>query len=199
MLSDKFTINGMIFSITQIFNINYLSDEDVQIIYDMCFSDLIAFTDRDPAANSNTEYVALSYASYYAVLSYRIANYIYKKGHYLHAKLISENAKIKTGIEIHPACTIGKRFVLDHGVGTVTGETCDIEDDCYILQSVILGSAKIANNENGKRHPSIGNNVQPGGFCYHYWKYKNRKQCENITTYHSEKICGDKYKNNKHI
>lgn len=89
---------------------------------------------------------------------------VYKKGFYSHAKLISENAKIKTGIEIHPACTIGKRFVLDHGIGTVIGETCHIGDDCYILQSVILGSSKIANNKNGKHHPSIGNPVQPGRF-----------------------------------
>jgi len=71
--------------------------------------------------------------------------------------------KIKTGIEIHPEAENGERFVIDHGMGTVIGETCEIGHDCYILQNVILGSSRIVGPK-GKRHPSLGNNVEIGGF-----------------------------------
>ncbi|EAN2415285.1 serine acetyltransferase, partial [Salmonella enterica] len=96
--------------------------------------------------------------------SYRISHFLYNKGLFIDAKIISENAKIKTGIEIHPAAIIGKRFVIDHGTGTVIGETSIIGEDCYILQSVIIGASGIANNPIGKRHPVIGNNVEIGAF-----------------------------------
>lgn len=80
------------------------------------------------------------------------------------ARDISEVAKVETGVEIHPGAAIGKRFVVDHGIGTVIGETCTIGDDCYLLQGVVLGSSKISNNKAGKRHPTLGNNVQVGSF-----------------------------------
>ena len=72
--------------------------------------------------------------------------------------------KVKTGIEIHPASKMGNNFFIDHGVGTVIGETCIIGDNCYFLQNIILGSSKIAQNKNGSRHPIIGNNVEIGGY-----------------------------------
>jgi serine acetyltransferase len=107
--------------------------------------------------------------SYKAVLIYRVAHYFYLKNHIDLATKLSEYSKVLTNIEIHPAATIGKNFVLDHGVGTVIGETVIIGDDCYILQEVILGSGKIANNENGqRRHPAIGNRVEIGGFACLY-------------------------------
>lgn len=88
----------------------------------------------------------------------------YEYNEIVDAKKISEYLKVKTGIEIHPASKIGNNFVIDHGVGTVIGETCIIGDNCYFLQNIILGSSKIALNEHGSRHPIIGNNVEIGGF-----------------------------------
>ena len=67
--------------------------------------------------------------------------------------------KIKRGIEIHPACTIGKNLLIDHGVGVVIGETTVIGNDCLIYQGVTLGGT---GKETGKRHPTIGNNVMIG-------------------------------------
>ena len=69
---------------------------------------------------------------------------------------------VLSGAEIHPAARIGRRFVLDHGYGTVIGETCEIGHDCYILCGVTLGARGIANNPDGKRHPRLGNNVEVG-------------------------------------
>lgn len=74
------------------------------------------------------------------------------------ARKLSETSKVKTGIDIHPGAIIGEKFVIDHGVGTVIGETCVIGRSCYILQGVILGAEGIANNKAEKRHPTIGNN-----------------------------------------
>ncbi|EAP0946865.1 serine acetyltransferase [Salmonella enterica] len=121
-------------------------------------------SEKDPAGRQDLNYIAITYSSYFAVLSYRISHFLYNKGLFIDAKIISENAKIKTGIEIHPAAIIGKRFVIDHGTGTVIGETSIIGEDCYILQSVIIGASGIANNPIGKRHPVIGNNVEIGAF-----------------------------------
>lgn len=80
------------------------------------------------------------------------------------ARLLTEQAKVSTGIEIHPAAKIGGSFVIDHGYGVVIGETATIGNNCYILQGVTLGGTKITKKITGKRHPSIGNNVEIGGF-----------------------------------
>ena len=69
-----------------------------------------------------------------------------------------------TGVEIHPGATIGPHFVIDHGFGTVIGETAFVGSDCYFLQGVILGSLGISSNPLGKRHPTIGNRVEIGAF-----------------------------------
>ncbi|WP_081982873.1 serine O-acetyltransferase [Cetobacterium sp. ZOR0034] len=132
-------------------------------ILENAYEDLISFSEKDPSSKNNPEYILESYNSYLSVLYYRIANSIVDNNLIL-ARKITEDSKVITGIEIHPCAKIGKRFVIDYGVGTVIGETSIIGDDCYILQSVILGADKIANNKLGNRHPIIGNNVEIGGF-----------------------------------
>ena len=134
--------------------------------------DLSSFASKDPAAKNSLKYILDSYLSFKAVLHYRIANALYYLSQNANeitplqtvARKISEQAKAETGIEIHPAAKIGRRFVVDHGFGTVIGETTQIGDDCYILQSVILGARRIAANCEGKRHPTLGNRVEVGGF-----------------------------------
>lgn len=79
------------------------------------------------------------------------------------ARRISEESKVNTGIEIHPAAQIGRRFVIDHGFGTIIGETSDIGDDCYILQEVVLGATGVKGNASGRRHPKLGNHVEIAG------------------------------------
>lgn len=130
-------------------------------------------------------YVLDSYKPLESVIMYRIASFIYRYcTEYLdenefnqdnltdinellqtQARKLSEQAKANTGVEIHPAAKIGRRFVIDHGYGTVIGETSEIGEGCYILQGVTLGAGKIKDNEPGRRHPKLGNNVQVAGFA----------------------------------
>ena len=117
--------------------------------------DIKAFRDRDPAAKSNLEIYFL-YPGFKAIRKYRRANFFYRRGHTFIARLISQSAARKTGIEIHPGATIGRRLVIDHGTGTVIGETAEIGDDVLIYQGVTLGGT---GKDTGKRHPTIGNNV----------------------------------------
>jgi serine O-acetyltransferase len=90
------------------------------------------------------------------MLSYRRAHKLYLKGHYFWARLISQKARKRTGIEIHPGATIGKGFFIDHGAGVIIGETTIIGDNCTLYQGVTLGGT---GKEQGKRHPTLGNNV----------------------------------------
>ena len=113
---------------------------------------------RDPAARSDFEIYFL-YKGFKALRYYRRANAAYKKGRFFLARYLSERAKFKTGIEIHPAATIGKGFFIDHGTGVVIGETTEIGDNCVIYQGVTLGGT---GKETGKRHPTLGNNVMVG-------------------------------------
>ena len=117
--------------------------------------DIKAFRDRDPAAKSALEIYFL-YPGFKAIRKYRRANFFYRHGHTFIARLISQSAARKTGIEIHPGATIGRRLVIDHGTGTVIGETAEIGDDVLIYQGVTLGGT---GKDTGKRHPTIGNNV----------------------------------------
>lgn len=117
--------------------------------------DIKAFRDRDPAAKSDLEIFFL-YPGFKAIRKYRKANYFYRHGHTFIARLISQSAAKKTGIEIHPGATIGRRLVIDHGTGIVIGETTEIGDDVLIYQGVTLGGT---GKDTGKRHPTIGNNV----------------------------------------
>jgi serine O-acetyltransferase len=99
------------------------------------------------------------YPSFRAMLSYRKAHRHYLKGHYFRARYISQKAARKTGIEIHPGAQIGKGFFIDHGTGVVIGETTIIGDNVTMYQGVTLGGT---GKEQGKRHPTIGNNVMIG-------------------------------------
>lgn len=109
---------------------------------------------RDPAISCVWE--VLLYPSFKALLYYKISHYFYLKKHYFIARYISEKAKRKTGIEIHPGATIGKGLFIDHGTGVVIGETAIIGDNVTMFHGVTLGGT---GKEKGKRHPTIGNNV----------------------------------------
>lgn len=117
--------------------------------------DIRAYRDRDPAARSALEIYFL-YPGFRAVRMHRKANWCYRHRLFFLARYISQRAVRKTGIEIHPAATIGRRLVIDHGAGVVIGETAEIGDDVLIYQGVTLGGT---GKDKGKRHPTIGNNV----------------------------------------
>ena len=110
--------------------------------------------ERDPAIHSNWE--VFLYPSFKAVMMYRVAHKWYKSGHYFWARWLSQKAVRKTGIEIHPGAQIGKGLFIDHGSGVIIGETTIIGDNCTLYQGVTLGGT---GKEQGKRHPTLGNNV----------------------------------------
>lgn len=114
--------------------------------------------ERDPAARSRLE-VALLYSGFKAVRSYRRANWFYRHNMKFIARAISQRARHKTGVEIHPGATIGKGLFIDHGMGVVIGETTVIGDNCTIYQNVTLGGT---GKHTGKRHPTLGDNVMVG-------------------------------------
>ena len=113
--------------------------------------------ERDPAIKSPIEVIL--YPAFRVMLSYRRAHRLYQKGHFFRARLISQRAARKTGIEIHPGAQIGKGFFIDHGSGVVIGETAVVGDNCTIYQGVTLGGV---GTQKGKRHPTLGNNVTVG-------------------------------------
>lgn len=119
---------------------------------------LRAYQSNDPAARSKLEILIL-YNGVHAILLYRISHWLWRHHILFLARLISQIAKWLTGVEIHPAATIGRRLVIDHGTGIVIGATTNIGDDCLIYQGVTLGGTGISQ---GKRHPTLGNNVMIG-------------------------------------
>jgi len=119
---------------------------------------IAAYRARDPAARSSIE-VLLLYPGIKATISHRRANYFYRHNMKFIARWISQRSRKKTGIEIHPGATIGKRLVIDHGMGIVIGETAEVGDDVLLYQGVTLGGT---GKDTGKRHPTIGNNVLVG-------------------------------------
>lgn len=119
---------------------------------------LRAYQRNDPAARSKLEILIL-YNGVHAILLYRISHWLWRHHLLFLARLISQIAKWLTGVEIHPAATIGRRLVIDHGTGIVIGATTIIGDDCLIYQGVTLGGTGISQ---GKRHPTLGNNVMIG-------------------------------------
>lgn len=110
--------------------------------------------ERDPAIHSNWE--VLLYPSFKVMLHYRLAHKLYIKRHYFLARWVSQRGVRKTGIEIHPGATIGKGLFIDHGNGVIIGETAILGDNVTLYQGVTLGGT---GKEQGKRHPTIGNNV----------------------------------------
>ena len=121
--------------------------EDIKVIYD-----------KDPAAGNLVE-VILCYPGLHALIAYRFAHRLYKWHIPLVPRIISYITRIITGIEIHPAAKIGRRFFIDHGEGVVIGATTIIGDDVLIYQQVTLGGT---GKEQGKRHPTLGNGVIVG-------------------------------------
>ena len=119
---------------------------------------LRAYQKNDPAARSKLE-IFLLYNGLHATLYYRAAHWLYRRHCKFLARWLSQHAKWTTGVEIHPAATIGRRLVIDHGTGIVIGATTEIGDDCLLYQGVTLGGTGIAG---GKRHPTLGNNVMVG-------------------------------------
>ncbi len=113
--------------------------------------------ERDPAATSTLE--ILTYSGLHAVAMYRVAHWFYLKNFKFIARLISQTARFLTGIEIHPGAKIGKGLLIDHGAGVVIGETAEIGDNCLLYQGCTLGGT---GKDQGKRHPTLGNNVMVG-------------------------------------
>ena len=113
---------------------------------------------KDPAARNRLE-VALAYPGLHAVWGYRVANFLWRINLKLIARIFSNWVRTATGIEIHPAATIGRRFFIDHGMGVVIGATAIIGDDVMMYHDVTLGARTYVK---GKRHPTIENNVVIG-------------------------------------
>lgn len=120
--------------------------------------DIKAALRQDPAARNWLE-VLLTYPGVHAVWGYRIAHLLWNLKLKLLARIYSNWVRAVTGIEIHPAAKIGRRFFIDHGMGVVIGATAVVGDDVMIYHGVTLGART---NEAGKRHPTIGNNVVVG-------------------------------------
>ncbi len=114
--------------------------------------------ERDPAARNWLE-VLLCYPGLHALLLHRLANKLYQVGLPVIPRVISQIARLVTGIEIHPGASIGKGVFIDHGMGVVVGETAIVGDYSLIYQGVTLGGT---GKESGKRHPSLGRNVVVG-------------------------------------
>lgn len=114
-----------------------------------------AYQKRDPAARSKLE-IFLLYPGVHAIIFHRVSHWLFRHKLFFLARLNSQIARHLTGIEIHPGAQIGRRFVIDHGMGIVIGETAEIGDDCLLYHGVTLGGT---GKDHGKRHPTLGNNV----------------------------------------
>ena len=120
--------------------------------------DIAIVKEKDPAARSSLE-ILLTYSGLKAVRSYRRAHWFYQHKWFTIARIISQRARHKTGIESHPGAQIGKGLFIDHGMGVVIGETTVIGDNCLLYQGVTLGGT---GKDKGKRHPTLGDNVMVG-------------------------------------
>ncbi len=116
---------------------------------------LRAYQARDPAARSRLE-IFLLYPGVHAIIYHRLAHFLHRHRLKFLARMVSQWSRHWTGIEIHPGARIGRRLVIDHGMGIVIGETAQVGDDCLIYHGVTLGGT---GKDHGKRHPTIGNNV----------------------------------------
>ncbi|PKR83091.1 serine O-acetyltransferase [Heyndrickxia camelliae] len=118
--------------------------EDIEVVFE-----------QDPAARTYLE-VILTYSGLHAIWAHRLAHSFYKRKFFFIARAISQISRFFTGIEIHPGAKIGRRFFIDHGMGVVIGETCEIGDNVTVYQGVTLGGT---GKEKGKRHPTIEDNA----------------------------------------
>ncbi|HUC18887.1 MAG TPA: serine O-acetyltransferase EpsC, partial [Acetobacteraceae bacterium] len=119
---------------------------------------IASYRRRDPAARSWLE-VLLCYPGLHALIWHRAAHGLWRARLRLPARVVSHLGRFLTGIEIHPGAKIGRRLVIDHGMGVVIGETAEIGDDVYLYHQVTLGGTS---SERGKRHPTLGDNVIVG-------------------------------------
>jgi serine O-acetyltransferase len=119
---------------------------------------IAAIRREDPAAKSSLE-ILLAYPGLHAYAFHKVAHWLYGRRLYVVARCVSHLGRFLTGIEIHPGATIGKRLFIDHGLGTVIGETAVIGDDVLLYQGVTIGGT---GGETGKRHPTLGNRVVVG-------------------------------------
>jgi serine O-acetyltransferase len=134
-------------------------EQQLPSIYQLLLKDAEAIESGDPAAKSREE-VIRSYPGFYAIAIYRIANALHHLSVPFIPRILTEIAHSKTGIDIHPAATIGERFFIDHGTGIVIGETTEIGNNVKIYQGVTLGALSVNKNmAETKRHPTIQDNV----------------------------------------
>jgi serine O-acetyltransferase len=120
--------------------------------------DVAAVFESDPAARSYLE-VLVCYPGLHALWAHHLSHWLWLHGMRFLARWVSQVARFLTGIEIHPGAEIGRRLFIDHGMGTVIGETAVIGDDVTMYQGVTLGGT---GKEKGKRHPTLGNNISIG-------------------------------------
>lgn len=138
----------------------------------LLYTDLLALFDGDPAAD-DLDVIILAYPGYHAIATYRIAHLINELGFSTIARIMSESAHSKTGIDIHPGATIGEYFFIDHGTGIVIGQTSIIGNHVKLYQGVTLGALSLREGQGlkgVKRHPTI---------------------CDNVTIYANASILGD--------
>lgn len=127
-------------------------------IFRVIAEDIQAVKDRDPAAQ-NSFVIWLTYPGLHARWSHVVEHWLWNHGLRSLARISSQFTRFMTGVEIHPAARIGRRFFIDHAMGVIIGETTIIGDDCTLYQGVTLGGT---GKETGKRHPTLGNNVLVG-------------------------------------
>ena len=135
--------------------------DQIKKVYHSLLCDLEMAYESDPSCNSIEE-VLITYPGFEALMTYRISNLIYRLDLKLIARIISERAHSKTGIDIHPGATIGDYFFIDHGTGVVIGETTIIGHHVKIYQGVTLGAISLSKGQlikGKKRHPTISNYV----------------------------------------
>ncbi|WP_197090930.1 serine O-acetyltransferase EpsC [Bacillus sp. FJAT-27231] len=124
-------------------------------VFKVLKEDIDTIFEQDPAARSYLE-VILTYSGLHAIWGHRLAHGFYKRKFFFLARLISQISRFFTGIEIHPGAQIGRRLFIDHGMGVVIGETCEIGDNVTLYQGVTLGGT---GKEKGKRHPTVKDNA----------------------------------------
>lgn len=133
--------------------------DNCEKLHHVLLNDLNAIFEFDPAAKSKNE-VLIAYPGFFAITVHRIAYILWNNDARILARLIAEHAHSKTGIDIHPAATIGEHFLIDHGTGIVIGETAIIGKHVKIYQGVTLGALTVTKEAaEEKRHPTIGDNV----------------------------------------
>lgn len=166
-LKRQLTASYFFFDEDTVIDTETLAEEMLSLlpkIKETLIKDVIAIYEGDPAARSPEE-VILSYPGFYAISIYRLAHEFYVRGVPYIARLMTEFAHEKTGVDIHAGATIGEYFCIDHGTGIVIGETTTIGDRVKIYQGVTLGAKSFELDEDGnpikgiKRHPDIGSNV----------------------------------------